>query len=224
MNIKVLTLFPEMFTGFLKESIIGRALKSGALSVEFANLRDFGFGPRRQVDDTPYGGGAGMVLKADIVVPAIRSLKENNPKTRVILLTPQGEKLTQKKVKELSTQKGLTLVCGHYEGFDERIREFVDEEISIGDYVLTGGELGAAVIIDAVSRLIPGVLGHEESAEVESFEDGLLEFPQYTRPEEFEGKKVPEVLLSGNHAEIEKWRKQQAIERTKKRRPDLLDE
>lgn len=222
MKITILTLFPEMFTGFLTESIIGRAVRSGSLKIEIENLRNFGHGTRRQVDDTPYGGGAGMVLKADVVVPAIKKIKEGDPLAKVILLTPQGRRLEQKLVRELASEEGLILVCGHYEGFDERIRDYVDEEISIGDYVLTGGELGAAVIIDAVSRLIPGVLGKDESVQVESFEGGLLEFPQYTRPEEFEGKKVPEVLLSGNHAKIEKWRKDESLKKTKKRRPDLL--
>lgn len=225
MKITILTLFPEMFEGFLTESILGRAQKTGIVKIETINLRDFGEGKRKTVDDTPYGGGAGMVLRVEVVADAIRKLKAKNKKLKTILLTPQGEKFDQKKARKLSkllvAKNDLLFVCGHYEGFDERIRDYADGEISIGDYVLTGGELAAAVITDAVVRLIPGVLGDNESTKNESFENGLLEYPQYTRPEEFEGKKVPEVLRSGNHAEIEKWRAKEAKERTKKRRPDL---
>lgn len=223
MKITILTLFPEMFEGFVSESIIGRAQKNKIVTIKTESLRKWGIGTHKQVDDTPYGGGAGMVLRADVVVKAIRQLKTKNEKVKVILLTPQGGTFNQKKARELSTFKGdLVFVCGHYEGFDERIREYVDEEISIGDYVLTGGELGAAVITDAIVRLMPGALGKEESHQNESFEQVTLEHPHYTRPEEFDGKKVPDVLLSGHHAEISKWRREEAIKRTKKRRPDLL--
>lgn len=223
MKIQILTLFPEMFTGFLSESILGRAQKSGLLQIETIQLRDWGLGNHKSVDDTPYGGGAGMVLRVDVVGKAVTDLKKANPKLKAILMTPQGTKFSQKKAESL-VQDGsdLLLVCGHYEGFDERIRDYVDEEISIGDYVLTGGELAAAVITDAVVRLIPGVLGKEESFKSESFSEELLEYPHYTRPEEYEGKKVPEVLKNGNHAEIEKWRGQMAKEKTEKRRPDLI--
>lgn len=210
-----------MFSGFLSESIIGRAMKDGKVKIEIVNLRDWGLGKHRQVDDTPYGGGAGMVLRVDVVARAIEELRAKNSK--IVLLTPQGKTFTQNKAKEMAQSQGdLILVCGHYEGFDERIRDYVDEEISIGDYVLTGGELGAAVITDAVVRLLPGVLGKEESHQKESFEGNLLEHGQYTKPEEFEGKKVPEVLLSGHHANIERWRCEQSVKRTRKRRPDLL--
>lgn len=223
MKITILTLFPEMFKGILSESIIGRAQKNGLVDIEVVNLRDWGIGNHKTVDDTPYGGGAGMVLRVDVVAKALKDIKKKNPKAITILLTPQGEKYDQKKARSLSGKKeGFILICGHYEGFDERVRDLVDEEISLGDYVLTGGEPAAAVIVDSVVRLLPGVLGKEESHEHESFENVTLEHPHYTRPEEFEGKKVPEVLLSGNHAEINKWRREEAIKKTKKRRPDLL--
>lgn len=222
MKIAILTLFPEMFEGFLSESILGRAQKNGLVEIKTVQLRNWGQGKHNQVDDTPYGGGAGMVLKVDVVAAAIKDLKKKSPKGKVFLMTPQGEKFSQEKAKLLAKEKELVLVCGHYEGFDERIREYADGELSIGDYVLTGGELAAAVITDAVARLIPGVLSKEASHQNESFEEHLLEYPHYTRPEDFEGKKVPEILLSGNHAEIEKWRKEESLKRTQKRRPDLL--
>lgn len=223
MKITILTLFPEMFKGFLAESIIGRAQKNKIVEIETVNLRDFGLGKHHSVDDTPYGGGAGMVLRVDVVVDALNTLKKKNPDSKIVLLTPQGKPFSQKRAADLAKNKGnLILVCGHYEGFDERIRDYIDLEISIGDYILTGGELAAAIVCDAIVRLIPGVLGKEESFESESFSEGLLEYPHYTHPEEFEGKKVPEVLKSGNHAEIEKWRKEKALEKTKRRRPDLL--
>lgn len=229
----IITLFPDMFKGPFSESMIKRAKENGLIDIQIYNLRDYGLGKHKQVDDNPYGGGAGMVMRVDVVNEAIANIKsqilKKDPKTKyqrlkTILLTPQGQRLTQKKVKSLSQAKDsdLILICGHYEGFDERIRDLVDEEISIGDYILTGGEIPAMVIVDAVSRLIPGVLGKEESHKNESFENGLLEYPQYTRPEEFEGKKVPEVLLSGNHGGIEKWRKEEAIKRTKKRRKNFF--
>lgn len=225
MKITILTLFPEMFKGFLSESIIGRAQKKKLVKIDIVDLRKWGIGKHKSVDDTPYGGGAGMVLRVDVIAGAIHDtkLKGKSKKLKVILLSPQGRVFNQKNAKRLSkSNQDLILVCGHYEGFDERIRDYVDEEISIGDYVLTGGELAAAVVTDAIVRLIPGVLGKDESSQTESFENNLLEFPQYTRPEEFEGKKVPEVLKSGNHAEIAKWRADQALKRTKKRRPDLI--
>jgi tRNA (guanine37-N1)-methyltransferase len=242
MKITILTLFPKMFEGFLTESIIGRAIKDGKIEIEITDLREWGLGKHLQVDDTPYGGGAGMVLRPDVVVNAIKDLSTNQQKTsnkqiqnskykirntKVILLTPQGQVFSQNRAKELAQYliqdiSNLLLVCGHYEGFDERIREYVDEEISIGDYVLTGGELGAAVITDAVIRLLPGVLGKEESHQKESFEGGTLEHEQYTKPVEYDGKKVPDILLSGHHANIEKWRTENSKTRTEKRRPDLL--
>lgn len=240
-----------MFSGFLSESIIKRAQEKGLAEIEIVDLRKWGIGKHKQVDDTPYGGGAGMVLRPDVVINAIRDVSSKfetrnpkqirntksqvgNRKSKIILLSPQGKTFNQGKAQELANGMcDLILVCGHYEGFDERIRDYVDEEISIGDYILTGGELAAAVVTDAVVRLFPGVLGKDESSQKESFSydinrksaignHKLLEYPQYTRPEEFEGKEVPEVLKSGNHAEIEKWREEQAIERTKKRRPDIL--
>lgn len=223
MKITILTLFPAMLKGFLNESIIGRAQKNGIVEIKTANLRDWGIGKHKQVDDTPYGGGAGMVLKVDVVTKAIEDLKKESKNAKVILMTPQGQTFNQQMAKDFAEENAdLIIVCGHYEGFDERIRDYVDAEISIGDYVLTGGELGAAVVSDAIVRLLPGVLGKDESHQDESFEEGLLEYPHYTRPDEFEGKKVPEVLKGGNHAEIEKWRHEQSLSRTKKRRPDLL--
>lgn len=225
MKITILTLFPKMFSGFLTESIVGRAQKAGLLSIEIAELRKWGIGKHRTVDDTTYGGGVGMVLRVDVVTKAIKDIKGKNRKkgTKVILLTPQGEKYSQKVARRMVGAKSdLILVCGHYEGFDERIKDYVDEEISIGDYILTGGEIAAAVITDSIARLIPGVIGKEESHQNESFENVTLDHPHYTRPEMYEGKKVPTVLLSGNHAEISKWRREEAIKSTKKKRPDLL--
>lgn len=212
MKISIITLFPDMFKGPFDMSMLKKARDIGALELEFIDLRQFGTGPRRQVDDTPYGGGDGMVLKPEPVVKAIEYAQstEKGRSPKVILLTPQGETFKQATAQKLSTEEHIVLVCGHYEGFDERIRDFVDMQISIGDYVLTGGELPAMVLIDSVVRLIPGVLGGEESLKDESFNDGqTLEYPQYTRPEEFRGRKVPDVLLSGHHGEIEKWRQRQ---------------
>lgn len=220
MKIDILTLFPESCRGFLDASVIGRAQKNGLVTIDLVNLRDFATDSYGSVDDKPYGGGVGMVLRVDIIAEAIKKLRVANSK--VILLTPQGRVFNQALAQELSKEDHLILVAGHYEGFDERIRDLVDLEISIGDYILTGGELAAVAISEAVVRLIPGVLGKDESSEQESFSQGLLEYPQYTRPEEFEGKKVPPILLSGNHAEIAKWRSEQARQRTAKRRPDLL--
>lgn len=222
MRIDILTLFPRMFDNVLGESILKRAQTKGLIDVKVHNLRDWTFDSHRTADDKPFGGGPGMVMKVEPVYLALKELGKKGNKGKIILLTPQGRTLTQKKAKELSKNKKLILVCGHYEGFDERIREAADEEISIGDYVLTGGELPALVLIDSVVRLIPGVVGASESLESESFEHGLLEYPQYTRPAEFEGKRVPGVLLSGDHKRIEAWRKEQALKRTKERRPDLF--
>ena len=221
MKFKVLTLFPNMFDGFLTESIIKRAIENDKIDISLHNIRDFAEGKHNQVDDTPYGGGAGMLLMCEPVFKAVESVKTKN--TKVIMLSPDGEKLTSKKAYELSKEKDLILLCGHYEGFDERINTIVDEKISIGDYVLTGGELPAMVLIDAVSRLIPGVI-KEESHINDSFNDGLLDYPQYTKPREFKGMKVPDVLLSGDHKKIDEYRKEESIKKTKKERPDLIEE
>jgi tRNA (guanine37-N1)-methyltransferase len=222
MKIDVLTLFPEMFAGPLDKSIVGRARETGRFELAIHNLRDFTWDRHRTVDDRPFGGGPGMLLKPEPIFEAVERLGESG--TRVILLTPAGRTFDQELARELAAQKHLLMVCGSYEGFVERVRqELADDELSIGDYVLTNGGLPAMVIIDAVTRLLPGVLGHEESAADESFSHGLLEYPHYTRPADFRGMKVPEVLLSGNHAEIEKWRREQARQRTRERRPDLLE-
>ena len=218
MRFDVLTLFPEMFEP-LKSSIIGRAIEKKLINLNLINIRDFSKDKHKKVDDTPYGGGAGMIMKPDVVYDAYKSIQDKNAK--VIYMSPQGNKLTQKKVVELANEEHLIILCGHYEGIDQRvIDEIVDEEISIGDYVLTGGEIPAMVLIDSVSRYARGVIA-EESIEEESFANGMLEYPQYTRPEVFNGVKVPEVLLSGHHANIEKWRKEKSLEITTKKRPDL---
>ncbi|MGZ6004772.1 MAG: tRNA (guanosine(37)-N1)-methyltransferase TrmD [Candidatus Saccharimonadales bacterium] len=208
MKIQIISLFPEMFPGVLNTSMLWKAQDRKFVEISYINLRDFGLGPRKQVDDTPYGGGAGMLLKPEPIVAAIKLAKKNDPKAIVILPTPRGELYKQSKAKQLAKAEGLIIVCARYEGYDERIVEYVDQQICIGNYVLTGGELPAMTFIDSVVRLIPGVLGDEMSPEIESFQqdDKTVEFPQYTRPEMFEGKKVPDVLLSGNHAEIDKWR------------------
>ena len=221
MIFEVLTLFPEMFPGPLSAGVTGRGLASGLVTLRVHNLRDYTHDRHRQVDDVPYGGGAGMVLKPEPIFEAVRARTGDGP---VILLTPQGKLLNQVVVRELASHDDLYLICGRYEGVDERVAtHLVDREISIGDYVLTGGELPAMVLIDAISRLVTGVLGSEESPKDESFDQHLLEYPHYTRPAEFEGHPVPEVLRSGHHAEIERWRRAQAAERTRRRRPDLLD-
>ena len=226
MQFDVLTLFPEMFN-ILNESIIGRAKEKGLINVNLINIRDFSKNKHKKVDDTPYGGGAGMVIQPDVVYDAYKSVITNNEKsekTRVIYMSPQGKKLDQQKVEELSKQEHLILLCGHYEGIDQRVLDnIVDEEISIGDYVLTGGELPAMVLIDYVSRYVEGVL-KDGSTKEESFSQGLLEYPQYTRPEVFEGQQVPEVLRSGNHQMIDKWRREQSLKRTLEKRPDLFEE
>lgn len=220
MKFDVLTLFPEMFQA-IKQSILGRAEEKNLIQINLINIRDFSKDKHKKVDDTPYGGGAGMVMRADVVYDAYKSVQNENAK--VIYLTPQGKKLDQKKVEELSKEKHLILLCGHYEGIDQRvIDKIVDEEISIGDYVLTGGELPAMVLIDSVSRYVEGVLS-ESSTNEESFSQGLLEYPQYTRPETFKGVKVPEILLSGHHENIKKWREEKSLENTKLKRPDLLE-
>ena len=221
MKFSVLTLFPEMFD-CLKQSIIGKAEEKNLININVINMRDFSKDKHKKVDDTPYGGGAGMVIKPDIVYDSFKSIKDN--KAKVIYLSPQGKKLKQEEVERLSKEEHLILLCGHYEGIDQRvIDEIVNEEISIGDYVLTGGELPAMVLIDSVSRYIEGVLD-EESIKEESFSNNMLEYPQYTRPEIFLNKKVPEVLLSGHHENIRKWRRKESLKNTYKKRPDLLKE
>ncbi|HIU51472.1 MAG TPA: tRNA (guanosine(37)-N1)-methyltransferase TrmD [Candidatus Merdicola faecigallinarum] len=221
MKFDVLTLFPNMFDA-LKESIIGRSQEKGLLDINLINIRDFSKNKHKKVDDTPYGGGAGMVINPTVVYDAYQSVKTE--KAKVIYLSPQGKVLTQNKVQELAEEEHIILLCGHYEGIDQRvIDEIVDEEISIGNYVLTGGEIPAMVLIDSVSRYVEGVI-NQDSVNEESFSNGLLEYPQYTRPEMFLGRKVPEVLLSGNHQKIEEWRKEQAVEITRRKRPELLKE
>ncbi len=221
MKFDVLTLFPEMFDT-LKQSVIGRAQEKELIDINLVNIRDFSQDKHKKVDDTPYGGGAGMVMMPDVVYRAYQSVKTEESK--VIYMSPQGKTLDQKKVEDLAKQEHLILLCGHYEGIDQRVLDkIVDEEISIGDYVLTGGEIPAMVLIDSVSRYVKGVL-KEDSIKEESFSNGLFEYPQYTRPEIFEGEKVPEVLLSGNHQKIEKWRKEKSFEITKQKRPDLLEQ
>ncbi|OUM98984.1 MAG: tRNA (guanosine(37)-N1)-methyltransferase TrmD [Paenibacillaceae bacterium ZCTH02-B3] len=227
MRIDVLTLFPGMFEGVFGASLIGKARERGIVELNTVNFREFSGNKHGTVDDAPYGGGGGMVLKPEPLFAAVEWLTAGMPedaRPRVILMCPQGETFTQRKARELAAEKHLIFICGHYEGVDERVREYLaTDEISIGDYVLTGGELPAMVVIDAVVRLLPGVLGNEESAARDSFSDGLLEYPQYTRPADFRGWKVPDVLLSGHHAEIAKWRRRQSLLRTLKRRPDLLE-
>lgn len=219
MKINIITLFPAMFESVFAESILKRAQQSSAVDIKVHNLRDWALDKHKMVDDRPFGGGPGMVLKVDVLHRAIQDLKKKNLESTVILLSPQGEKYSQAKAEQFSEEKNLILIAGHYEGFDERIRKYVDQEISIGDYVLTGGEIPAMVIVDSVVRLLPGVLGDENSAPTDSFSAGsdLLGHPQYTRPEEFNGEKVPAVLLSGDHGKIKEWRQQQAEEKTKRR-------
>ena len=211
-----------MFEAVLNTSMLWKAQDKKLVEYKLINLRDFGLGPRKTVDDTPYGGGAGMVLKPEPIFAAVKTAKAKNSKAKVIVLTPSGVTFNQKTAGSLAKLPGIVLVCGRYEGFDERILELADFQISIGDYVLTGGELPAMIIVDSVVRLLPGVLGSEESAADETFQNGLLEYPQYTRPAEFKGMKVPEVLQKGNHGEIKKWRHEQALKKTRKTRPDLL--
>lgn len=220
-RIDILSLFPEYFKGPFDESIIKQAQKKGIIEIQHIDIRDFADNKHNRVDDRPYGGGPGMVLMAPPVARAIRSVK--TPKSRVVYLSPQGERLTAKKCRELAEYEHLVLLCGHYEGVDERVLESeVDEEISIGDYVLTNGCLAAIVVVDAMVRFVPGVLGHELAANEDSFERGILDCPHYTRPEEFEGQQVPEVLLSGDHKKIAEWRHNAALKKTERVRPDLL--
>ncbi|MBQ3602060.1 MAG: tRNA (guanosine(37)-N1)-methyltransferase TrmD [Lachnospiraceae bacterium] len=230
MNYHVLTLFPEMIEQGMGHSITGRAIKNEHIHLNVMNIRDFTENKHRKVDDYPYGGGAGMVMQPQPVYASYEKAKEiiqqqgGSKKTKVIYLTPQGRTFNQEIAKDLAKEENLIFLCGHYEGIDERVlEEIVDENISIGDYVLTGGELAALVMMDAIARLVPEVLHNDISAEIESFSDGLLEYPQYTRPVEWHGKKVPEILLSGHHANIEAWRKEQSYKRTLERRPDLLE-
>lgn len=224
MNFHVLTLFPEMIEQGMHTSIIGRAIAGGYLSIDAINIRGYAFNKHQKVDDYPYGGGAGMLMQAEPVYLAYESVqKKLGYRPRVVYLTPQGEVFHQTMAKELAKEKDLVFLCGHYEGIDERVLdEIVTDYVSIGDYVLTGGELPAMVMMDSISRMVPGVLSNQESGETESFAENLLEYPQYSRPEEWHGQKVPPVLLSGHHANIEAWRREQSILRTAKRRPDLL--
>jgi tRNA (guanine37-N1)-methyltransferase len=224
MTFHVITLFPGIIRGALQDSILKKAQDKGLIRVEVYNLRDFAQGKHRITDDYPYGGGEGMVLKPEPLFAAVHHIWERtSDKPKVIYLTPQGTILSQALAKDLAQHKSLILICGRYEGIDERVRlHLVDQEISIGDYVLTGGELAALVLIDVTSRLIPGVVGNEDSVKRESFYDNLLDYPHYTRPREFKGMRVPDVLLSGDHKKIEQWRKQQALQRTLERRPDLI--
>jgi len=221
-TIDIITLFPDMFKGPFDMSMLWKAQERNLAQITLHDLREFGLGPRRTVDDTPYGGGDGMLLKPEPVVAAIEAVKAKHPKARVVVMTPGGRQYSQAIAQELSEGDGLILLAGHYEGFDERIMSYVDDQISIGDYVLTGGELPAMVIADSVVRLIPGVLGGDASAIDESFSHGLLEYPQYTRPVEFRGERVPDVLQQGNHGEIERWRHEQSKIKTQEKRPDLL--
>ena len=226
MKIDIITAFPDLVKSPLEESIIKRAQQKGLVQIRVHNLRDFATDKHRQVDDYPYGGGSGMILKPEPIFNCVESLLKQNQgsKPRIILMSPRGVKYSQKMAWELSRCQHLIFICGHYKGVDERVREnLITDEISIGDYILTGGELPALVVIDSVVRLIPGVLGDFDSVVTDSFQNGLLDHPHYTRPREFRGMKVPKVLLSGHHAEIEKWRKQKALEITLKRRKDLLD-
>lgn len=223
MKFDILTLFPAMFDGPFRESIIKRAVEDGLLEIRCHDIRDYAVDRHKTADDYPYGGGAGMVMKVEPLAACIEKVKAERPAARVILTTPRGKPFDQAMARELAREKELLIICGRYEGVDERVRDlFVTDEISLGDYVLTGGELAAMVIVDAVARLVPGVLGSDESAAGDSFSDGLLEYPQYTRPAEFRGVAVPDVLLSGNHREIARWRRQQALQRTLAVRPDLL--
>ena len=225
MRIDVLTLFPEAFDGFLESSIIGRARRSGVVDVGLTDIRSFATDRHRTVDDRPFGGGPGMVMACGPVFDAVEHVRASVPASTLVMLTPQGERLTQKVAADLASLDAITLLCGHYEGFDERIRTgLAPREISIGDYILSGGEVAAMVVMDAVIRLLPGALGCEESTDDESFSAGLLEYPQYTRPREFRDMTVPEVLVSGDHGEVAKWRREQAEQRTRERRPDLLDD
>ena len=226
MKIDVLTLFPRMFEGPMGESIIGKPVNKGLLEINVSNFRDYSDNKHQTVDDYPYGGGAGMLLKVQPIYDNIKAIEQANPETkkRVILLDPAGKRFDQAMAEEFSNEEHLVFICGHYEGYDERIRSLVTDEVSLGDYVLTGGELGAMVMIDATVRLLPDVLGNQTSAQTDSYSTGLLEHPQYTRPAEFNGMKVPEVLTNGNHKLIEEWQLKESLRRTYQRRPDLLEQ
>ena len=223
MKIHIITLFPNMFGPVIGTSMLLKAQNLKLVEFNLVNLRDFGIGKRKTVDDVPYGGGAGMVLKPEPVFEAIESIRKKDKSCKVVMMSPRGKRYNQQLANKLSKEKSLIILCGHYEGFDERISDIVDYEISIGDFVLTGGEIPAMAVVDSIVRLVPGVLGDSQSNKDESFSSGVLEYPQYTRPEEFRGEKVPDVLKSGNHAKIAKWRKSQSIDKTKQNRPDLLD-
>lgn len=223
MRIDLLTLFPEFFVSPLRQSMLRRAQALGRVSFRVLNLRDFTTDRHQVTDDRPFGGGPGMVMKLEPLVAAIRRVRQEEPEARVILLSPAGHLFDQERARELAQYRRLLLVCGHYEGVDERVRHFIDEELSIGDYVLTGGEIAALVLVDAVTRLLPGVLGGEGATEEESFQTGLLEYPHYTRPRDFEGLMVPDILLSGDHARVARWRREEALRRTAALRPDLLE-
>lgn len=225
MRVHVVTLFPELFTTFVETSVVKKAIQTNALDLRVVPLRDHGLGKHRSVDDTPYGGGAGMLLRVDCLVSAIESAEQGVGRSHRVLLTPQGERFHQAMVPPLISHSAVTLVCGRYEGFDERVRAFVDQEISLGDFVLAGGETAAMAVIECAVRFLPGILGNEASVAEESFapaNDGYLEYPQYTRPQAFRGMETPEVLTSGDHGRIDAWRREQALERTRVRRPDLL--
>ncbi|HLV61405.1 MAG TPA: tRNA (guanosine(37)-N1)-methyltransferase TrmD [Fredinandcohnia sp.] len=222
MIFEIVTLFPRLVQGPLQESILGKAIDRGLIEVRVRDLREHAHDKHRVTDDTPYGGGAGMVMKVEPLVEAIEHARASLPGARVVLLDPAGRRFDQTVAREYAAAGRLVLVCGRYEGVDERVRHFVDEELSLGDFVLTGGELAALVVVDACARLVPGVLGNEESPDTESFQGGLLEYPQYTRPPEFRGLRVPEVLVSGDHGRIAAWRRKQALLRTRERRPDLF--
>ena len=228
MKVDVLTLFPEMFQGPITESLLKKAQQKGLLSFNILNLRDFTSDKHKTADDTPYGGGAGMVMKAEPIFSALSRVKSQESPLdfaggrRVVLMCPAGERLSQEKVKALAKIEHLIIICGHYEGVDERVKEMVDEEISIGDYVLTGGEIPAMVLVDAIARQIPGVVKEEESVKKDSFYEGLLDYPSYTKPEDIDGRLVPKVLLSGHHAQIERWRRKESLKKTLEGRPDLL--
>ena len=222
MRLEILTLFPEFFESPLRTSLLGKAIAAGTLAVRVTDIRDFAAGKHRVADDAPYGGGSGMVMKIEPVVAALEATREREPAARRILLSPRGRRFTQAVAKELSGEPALVLVCGHYEGIDERAAGWLDDEISLGDYVLGGGESAALVVVEAVARLLPGFVGNSQSLAEESFDGGVLEYPQYTRPEEFRGRRVPAVLLSGDHAAIARWRRKESLRLTRARRPDLF--
>ena len=225
MRVDVITLFPELFETFLETSFVGRGRSGGQLEVRLRLLRDFGLGKHKSVDDTPYGGGSGMVMRVDVLAACMDALDEDAPggvHAHRVLLTPQGRPLDQTLVRSLAARPAIMLVCGRYEGFDERVGSLVQEEVSLGDFVMTGGEVAAMAVIEGCVRLLPGVLGNEESTREESHAEGLLEYPQFTRPVEYRGMRVPDVLQSGNHAEIARWRQEQSVQRTEERRPDLM--